>query len=219
MSDPVARSYDVVAERYAKEIADELPGKPVDRAWLNCLAELATDRTPNGVVADVGCGPGHIAAYLAGRGCRVVGLDISPRMIEVARQRYPQVTFEVGSMLDLPVHDGAWTGAACPYSIIHLEPAQRPVAFAELARVIVSGGWLLLSFHVSGEGKVAGDVKHVSFWWDHEVDLDFQFLDPDIVAAEVSSAGFTVMAMTIREPWPAIEAQTRRAHILTRRDS
>jgi hypothetical protein len=85
--------------------------------------------------------------------------------------------------------------------------------------VIVSGGWLLLSFHVSGEGKVAGDVKHVSFWWDHEVDLDFQFLDPDIVAAEVSSAGFTVMAMTIREPWPAIEAQTRRAHILTRRDS
>ena len=218
MSDPVTTSYDAVAERYAKEIADELPGKPIDRAWLDCLAELVAEISSDGMVADVGCGPGHVAAYLAERGCRAIGIDISPQMIEVATRRYPQLTFLVGSLLDLPAPEAEWAGAACPYSIIHLEPAQRPVAFAELARAIVPGGWLLLSFHISGEGHVTGETAHVSDWWGHQVDLDFYFLDPATIAAEITAVGFTVIATTIREPWPDVEVQTRRAHILARRD-
>jgi ubiquinone/menaquinone biosynthesis C-methylase UbiE len=82
---------------YAEEIGDELAGKPVDRAWLNLMVELAGD----GILADVGCGPGHVAAYLAERGARVVGIDVSPGMIAVASARYPE-EFEVGSLLALP---------------------------------------------------------------------------------------------------------------------
>ena len=74
-------SYDLVAERYAAEIAGELTHKPLDRGLLDAVAELAG----GGPVADVGCGPGHVAAYLAGRGARTVGLDLSPGMCAVAR--------------------------------------------------------------------------------------------------------------------------------------
>lgn len=62
-------SYDLVAERYADELGDELRGKPLDRGMLGVFAEL----TDGGVVADIGCGPGHVAAYLAGRGCGLLG--------------------------------------------------------------------------------------------------------------------------------------------------
>lgn len=68
------RSYDTVAERYAADIGAELPGKPLDRALLDAFAEV----TRHGPVADVGCGPGHATAHLAGRGVAVTGLDLSP---------------------------------------------------------------------------------------------------------------------------------------------
>lgn len=210
-SDRIAASYDAVAQTYAEKIGDEMAGKPIDRAWLNCLAELAP---PGGVVADVGCGPGHVAAYLAGQGKKVMGVDLSPGMIRVARNRYPQLEFMVGSLLELPVGDNAWAAAVCPYSILHLADEERPAAFAELARAIVPSGWLLLSFHISGENHEPGQVSHVEKWWDNEVDLDFHFLSPDVISQELTAAGFQVIAVTQRQPWPGVEQPTRRCHLL-----
>src|SRR2546429_4311974 len=115
--DHVRASYDAVARRYAEEIAGELATKPVDRALYGLFAELVV-----GTVGDVGCGPGHLTAHLADLGLRPVGVDPSPGMIEVARARYPGLTFEPGSFAGLPVEDAGWAGAVAPYSIIHLPP-------------------------------------------------------------------------------------------------
>jgi SAM-dependent methyltransferase len=217
VDDKVRASYDAVAARYTAEIADELNGKPVERALLGCLAELAGRDTDGRPIGDVGCGPGHVAAYLAERGVPVLGVDLSPRMVEAARRRYPALTFEVGSMTALPAADAAWAGAVCAYAIIHLGPDERPDAYAELARVIAPGGWLLMSFHVSDAERPVGAVAHLDDWWDTPVDLDFHFLDPAEVAAGLTAAGFTVMARTDREPWPGTEHPSRRSHLLARR--
>ena len=72
---PTRRSYDAVATQYAAAIGDELRHKPLDRALLNLIGDLAAD----GVVLDLGCGPGHVAAYLAERSS-VIGLDLSEAM-------------------------------------------------------------------------------------------------------------------------------------------
>jgi len=218
VGDSIAASYDAVAHRYAEEIGDELAGKPVDRAFLSLLTEL-TETVDNAVVADVGCGPGHVAAFLADLGLTVVGIDLSPAMVEAARRRYPDQAFAVGSLLDLPVRDQGWAGAVCAYSIIHLTDAERPAAFAELARGIMPGGWLLLSFHICDAGAKPGDVTHLSEWWGQAVDLDFHYLDPDRVAGEVTAAGFSVMTLAQREPWPGVEHESRRCHLLARRNA
>ena len=55
------QSYDRLAGEYAAEIAEELQHKPYDRGLLDAFAESAG----GGTVADVGCGPGHVGAYLA----------------------------------------------------------------------------------------------------------------------------------------------------------
>jgi SAM-dependent methyltransferase len=210
--DRVAASYDLVAKRYAEEIGDELKDKPVDRAWLNLMAELTT----GGLLADVGCGPGHVTAYLAGQGARVVGIDISRGMIEVAASTYQGIDFEFGSLLALPAGDGQWAGAVCPYSIIHLEPEQRPIAFAELARVIAPGGWLLLSFHIDDAAHGTGEIERIDEWWGEKVELEFHYLDPEMIADEVERQGFAVMAVTRRRPFPG-EHPSRRCHLLARR--
>ena len=69
----VRDSYDSAAETHAKHFASELVQKPLDRHLLNRFAE---DTRGRGLVADLGCGPGHVARYLHEQGVRVVGIDV-----------------------------------------------------------------------------------------------------------------------------------------------
>jgi SAM-dependent methyltransferase len=208
--DRVRASYDTVARRYAEEIASELATKPVDRALYALFAELVGAGAP---VGDVGCGPGHVTAYLAGLGLRPLGVDLSP-MVEVARERYPALEFAVGSFTELP--DVDWAGAVVPYSAIHLDEKDRPDAWRSLAHAIRPGGWLLVAFHVEAVGQPAGSMHHLTQWWEYDVDLDFHFLDPARTTVELAEAGFDVYARTEREPWPEVEYQSRRCYLLAR---
>jgi SAM-dependent methyltransferase len=205
----IRATYDTVATAYDAALRDELAGKPVDRALLDALLELCT-----GIVADVGCGPGHVTRYLAARHRAVVGVDLSPAMVEIARGAAPALSFEVGSMLDLPVADDAWSGIVAFYSIIHLTPAERARAFVEFARVLAPGGWVLVAFHVSAPGQPSGSGQHLDQWFGASVDVDSFYLDPADVTADLVAAGFSVSATTLREPLPDVEYPSRRCYLL-----
>ncbi len=213
MADPRA-AYDAVAAAYHAQLAGELDHKPLDRALLTCLVELAG---PDGTIADVGCGPGHVTRFLAARHAEVLGIDLSPGMISVARACAPGLAFAVGSMLSLPVPDGAWAGAVALYSIIHLGPPERAAAFREFARALRPGGWLLASFHIESPETAPGHVHHLTEWFGEAVDLDVHYLEPATVARDAEDAGFTVMSTVLRLPWPGVEYPSRRCYLLARR--
>ncbi|MFI8454164.1 class I SAM-dependent methyltransferase [Kitasatospora sp. NPDC085464] len=202
----VRGSYDTVAEEYAGRIGGELAHKAVDRALLGVVLEEAA----GGVVADLGCGPGHVAGWLAGHGAEVVGVDISPRMVELARRAQPKATFRTGDLLALPAADGEFAAAVALYSVIHLEPDELAPAFAEVRRVLRPSGVLLVSFHLGTE------VRRMAEWWGHRVDVDFHFLETGAVADHLARAGFGVEVRMEREGLPE-EAPTRRGYLLARR--
>jgi ubiquinone/menaquinone biosynthesis C-methylase UbiE len=131
----VRATYDTVARAYAAQLSDELDGKPLDLALVQAFLEIAGP----GTVADVGCGPGHVTRFVAQRHPDVVGVDLSPVMIDVAREAGPSMRFTVGSMLALPAGDGDWAGIVAFYSIIHLSAADRAAACREFARVLRPG--------------------------------------------------------------------------------
>src|SRR6478609_10480393 len=112
------RAYDTVAEEYAALLRDDLAQNAYDRAVLGLFAEQVRERG-GGRVGDLGCGPGRIAGHLASLGLEVVGVDLSPRMVEVARREHPGLGFEVGTMAALPFGDAELVGALAWYSIIH----------------------------------------------------------------------------------------------------
>src|SRR5881628_461864 len=113
----LVESYDRVAQRYAEQFFNELDRKPFDRELLNRYAERLHGR---GKVCDLGCGPGHVARYLHSRGLDVFGVDISPRMVEVARGLNPTIPFAQADMLKLSLADSCLAGIAAFYSLIHL---------------------------------------------------------------------------------------------------
>jgi SAM-dependent methyltransferase len=205
--DTVRRSYDTVAGDYANHLRDELAHKPLDRALLAALLEQTGPDVP---IADLGCGPGHVSGWIADQGGVPVGIDLSAGMIERARTEHPQVEFRVGDLLGLPAVDGEFGAVLALYSIIHLEPDDVVVAFAEIHRVLRPGGRALISFHVGTE------VRHFAEWWGHAVDIDFRFLEPQRVTELLERAGFVVEARLERTNHPE-EVETRRAYLLARR--
>ncbi|MFE3657463.1 class I SAM-dependent methyltransferase [Streptomyces sp. NPDC059165] len=200
-------SYDAVADVYAQGFTADLASKPLDRAMLAAFAEQVPE---DGPVADVGCGPAQVACFLADLGVPVLGLDVSPGMVEAARARRPSLDVRVGSMLDLPLGDAELAGVVAFYSLIHLQIEERPLAYAEFARVLRPGGLVLAAFHAGQE------VRHRSSWFDRPVALDFFALCPEEVAEGLASAGFTVEATLTRGPYPG-EADTERGYLLARR--
>ncbi len=203
--DSLRESYDRVAGEYAKRIYGELADKPRDRELLDRFARTVRGSGP---VCDLGCGPGQIARYLKDRGVvEVFGIDLSPGMVERARELNPDLEFQTGDMTALSAPDATWAGIAAFYSIIHVPRDELPTALREMQRVLRPGAPLLLSFHVGDEDL------HLDEWWEQPVSVDFLFHTREEMERALRDAGFEIEEVVERDPYPDVETQTRRAYV------
>jgi SAM-dependent methyltransferase len=198
--------YNCVAKEYVERIFDELDNKPLDRQLLDRF-----QKSVQGLVCDLGCGPGHVARYLRERGASVCGIDLSPEMIEQAQRLNPGIEFKQGNMLLLDVADEVWGGIAAFYSIIHVPRTEVVDALSEMKRALRPGGLLLLSFHIGDE------MLHVDELWGEKVSLDFIFFRPDEMEGYLKSCGFEIEEIIERPPYENVEYQSRRAYIFARK--
>ena len=171
----------------------------------------------NGVVLDVACGPGIVSAALAARAREVVALDITPEMLNKARQRCAEaglhnVTFREGSATELPFADDSFDAVVTRLSVHHF-PEPRLV-LAEMFRVLRPGGTLVLADIVGSENpdeaalhnaiEVLRDPSHV------------RMLPASELVSLVTAGGFAIAEQTTWdqsrefEEWAAIVDDSRR---------
>ncbi|WP_030665407.1 class I SAM-dependent methyltransferase [Streptomyces rimosus] len=202
-------AYDAAASTYAQLFRDSLRDSPLDRAALGVFAE-AVSAHGGGQVADLGCGPGHITAYLNELGLAAFGVDVSPAMIELARQACPDLRFDVGSMAALDITDGELGGVLSRWSIIHTPPQDVPAVLAEFHRVLAPGGHLLIGFSASEGPSCPTQI------FDHAVAPAYRWW-PDHLAGLLRTAGLAEVARMVREPQPTDRRQFREVHLLARK--
>lgn len=199
-----AAAYDTWAVAYAEMARDALAGMPLDRAMLGAFADVVRD-SGGGPVAELGCGPGVTAAYLAGLGLDVSGVDLSPVFVGMAREAYPDLRFELGSMDALDLADGELRGIVAWYSIIHAPPEEIPAYLREFRRVTADGGHLLLGFFEAEGGPVSA--------FDHKVTTAYRW-PIDELAGLARDVGYVEVGRMLREP---LEGERfRRGHLLMR---
>ncbi|MFI5527396.1 class I SAM-dependent DNA methyltransferase [Kitasatospora sp. NPDC051853] len=204
---PTRAFYDAIAEDYAGLFRDVLAPRPLERALLAAFAESVG----GGAVADLGCGPGEVTGFLAGLGVDVFGVDLSPRMVALARRTQPGVRFEEGTLTAVDRPDGSLGGVLAWYSLIHLPDGQLPLAIAEFRRVLAPGGLLLLGFQ-TGDRPL-----RVAEPFGHPVTLDFVRREPEPVAGLLAAAGFTVEAQVRRARDEGLGETAPQAFLLARR--
>lgn len=205
----VRRTYGAVAEAYAEHLAHELEGLAFER-WL--LERVAAEAP--GPVIEVGCGPGHVTAFLAASGADARGLDLTPEMVEVARRLHPDVRYDVGDLRRLmrPESAAGWGAVLAWYSLIHLADSELPAALEALVRPLAPGGLLVLAM------QAGDDVRRLTEWFGvGDLALDFVRRDPDTVVAGVQAAGLTDVEWYLRGPHTGSGETTRRLYVLARR--
>lgn len=192
---PVRESYDTVAADYIEHVKPPAEMGVLARAMLAAFAEhVRADHT--GPVADLGCGPGRVTAHLADLGVTAFGVDLSPKMIELAHAAYPDLEFHAGSMTALDIPDRALGGILAWYSTVHTPPSRLPKILAECHRTLAPGGYLLIGF------KADGETTHLSHAYGHDVDLDVYRIGVDSLAHLLGQAGLTEQTRLVCQPDP-----------------
>jgi SAM-dependent methyltransferase len=107
------------------------------------LVHAILDTLPVGRALDVACGTGRHLGHLAGLGHEVIGTDLSPGMLAVAREKFPDADLRLADMHELPLPDDHVDTVVTGLALNHV-PDLAPV-FAELARVLRPGGDLVVS--------------------------------------------------------------------------
>lgn len=201
-SDP---QYEVFADEFDDHARDNIYNAHYDRpACLELLGDVG-----GATVLDVACGPGLYAEELVARGADVIGLDQSPRMVELARNRVPTGEFRVHDLADrldwLP--DGSVDLVLFALALEYID--DRTGALRELARVLRPNGALVLSrMHPTGDWLRHGgnyfDVRVIEEIWNKGWHVRYWLAPLERTCEELHAAGFLIERLL--EPRPTTEA-------------
>ena len=150
----VRRLFDTIADRY--DFITGFLSYGQDRRWKRRLIALADLQTSDRVL-DLACGTGDLLFAAIPPARSGVGLDVTFRMVQLARQRRadPRAAVITGDMLELPLRDGDFTVVTTGYGLRNVPDLDQ--ALGEIHRVLAPGGRLLsLDFNRPDNGIVRG---------------------------------------------------------------
>lgn len=135
----IASMFDSVASRY--DVMDALMTGGLDRVWMTALRQAVAPH-PGERILDLAAGTGASSAALAKGGAEVVACDLSEGMIEVGRERHPEIEFVHGNAMDLDFEDGSFDAVTISWGLRNIPDPQ--LALREMARVVRPRGRLVV---------------------------------------------------------------------------
>jgi SAM-dependent methyltransferase len=201
-------TYDAMAADYVAHVEANPYTALYEAPGLRALLPPVSGRR----VLDAGCGGGRTSAWLAEQGAEVVGIDVSPRLLSLARERVPSASFSLADLAEpLPFEDGTFDLAVASL-VMHYLRGWVPT-LRELRRV---AGMLVLSTHhpamdveLSDSGDYFATELLVDRWTvggsEHEV--RFWHRPFGAMFGEIAEAGWRVDALS--EPPPLPEMRER----------
>ncbi|WGD44596.1 class I SAM-dependent methyltransferase [Streptomyces cathayae] len=136
---PAAAVFDALGSDYEKAFA-------ASGAHRASLAWLLERLPPGSRVLDVGSGTGRpTAATLTAAGHRVLGVDVSPVMVEIASRQVPEAEFRCGDIRGLPLEDGSLDAVCVYFALLQMSRAEQADLVRRLALVLRPGGLFALA--------------------------------------------------------------------------
>ncbi|MEU9763149.1 class I SAM-dependent methyltransferase [Streptomyces sp. NPDC047985] len=143
MDDDHGRSAAAVFDALGEEYERAFAGSPARHASLRRLLE---ELPPHGRVLDVGSGTGRPTAWtLAEAGHTVLGVDVSPVMVELAGRHVPAASFVCADIRDLSLEEGGFDAVCAYFSLLQMPRDDQAKALRKFGRLLAPGGVLAVA--------------------------------------------------------------------------
>ncbi|MET7701087.1 class I SAM-dependent methyltransferase [Streptomyces sp. NPDC005485] len=193
---PAAVLFDALGADYEKAFAHA-------PAHLSALEWLIDRLPPAARTLDVGSGTGRpTAAALIAAGHSVLGVDVSPVMVELATRQVPEAEFRRADIRDLPLEAASFDGVCVFFSLLQMTRAEQSALMRRLALALRPDGHLVLA-------TVPADVEDAEVAFMDQPVRATSFAEEDFVAM-VRAAGLTVLSrrsITFAPDHPAAEPE------------
>ena len=140
----VTNLFDSVAQKFEHHLVEELEYHVPEALAKLVLPELKT----NACVIDLGCGTGLVGVALAAAGAKIIGIDLSARMLEIASRRGAYVSLEKGELVEILARHPAESVHAVLAADVFIYIGDLAAVFAAVARLLAPQG--LFAFSVEG---------------------------------------------------------------------
>ena len=141
-SNQAAETYDSISAAYAETFSE--PSNHIND-FLRLIPK-------EGKVLDAGCGPGVDSVYMSAKGFRVIGVDLSSQMLELAKEKSHDAEFQLADIREISFDDETLDGVLASYSLIHLPKKDVPKTIDNFFRMLKPGGAICIGIQ---EGKSA----------------------------------------------------------------
>jgi SAM-dependent methyltransferase len=187
------QAYNLLAQKYHDLFHNEMYEKEYDRKFIDSfISRFKKDA----VILDAGCGPsGHIGRYIFDKGVQVIGVDLSEKCVEMARQFNPAMQFEIGDIGNLAFEDGLFDGVISYYSIIDTPKNYVHKIFNEFRRVLKPNGYLLVTVKA---GATEGYIYHPL---GDKVEIYMSLFSEEEISNYYTEAGFLLEFIEKRNPY------------------
>lgn len=156
--------YETLANQYDSDRFGNTYGAFIHQQEREILAQyLPLNRTQ---ILDMGCGTGRLMEFAT------TGIDLSPNMIQVAKQKFPDKSFTVGSVLDLPFAAETFEAVFCFHVLMHLDVQSLSQMLANAHRVLTPEGICIIDFPSLKRRKLLGQKPegwHAAFALDKKM--------------------------------------------------
>lgn len=203
-------AYNLAAKKYHELFHNEMNEKAYDRSLLDSFAGRFAEGS---LICDAGCGPsGHIGKYLADKGMKIIGVDISDRCIKLAKDLYPDMQFRREDIMNLNLNPEVFDGVVSYYSIIHTPKKHVSKIFQEFHRILKPDGYLLVAVKAGSEEGYVHELLEI------KTEIYFSFFLEKEIKGYFEKAGFVVDLLERRNPYDS-EIKNERIFAIGRKSS
>jgi SAM-dependent methyltransferase len=172
-----------------------------DDWWVEGTDIFINKLPSNALVLDVGCGSGTKSKYLIAHGIKVMGIDISDKLLEIAKHEVPGGEFKEFSMYDLDKIQKTFDGVFAQASLLHIPKKKAGEVVNKMAQRLTPGGFLYIAVkEVRSDKSEEGIEKENGYGYEYE--RFFSYFTMSELEQYLTDAGLQVV-VNLRNPNPS----------------
>ena len=192
--DGLRDTYDRIAEDWTRD-------HERDTWWLECTTRFVSLLPAGARVLDAGCGSGQKARFFQDRGARVLGIDFSEKLLEIARQAATAADFRLLDLRDIRTLSEEFDGVFAQASLLHIPKAETFSVIEGMVSRLVPQGLLYIAVKAQRPGKPEEEIVTESDYG-YAYDRFFSYYTLDELRAHVDRLGLSeVHAEASQSPW------------------